>query len=430
MLTDMETAAKLRPVVAASALKDPAYRGARALFFAGLFFSSFLVLRVGTFTVGDLLLAAAIVLAGLARLANNRVEWTQPVASVTSTLVAILLLLIGSSIAISNAVLPGESTLVVARIFLVVFVLPWLARVLLPSRDHLKRAAQWLVAGSAASSGGTILQYFAGPDIIPGGLVSNAGRFTGFAAHVSDTGAIAALGLSLGLGFLLTAKRRMFWTVVVGVSAIGLILSGSVSGMLAAVLAVIVYVARGALRFRYLVLLAAVASVVVYIAVQIQAAAAALTPVERLQQALGLTNQGQYSTSGSRIETYQAALAKIAESPIVGQGFDAISSIADGVYPAHNILIGSLYQGGLFVAAAILIMLLRPLAGRWLTLDTSMLTTQLFAAYMAMTFFAMTAPNLFNRYLWLPVALLVAGQCLHAAVTNGASAAGQGTPRR
>lgn len=412
MLADMGNTAILRADDTASVIRDPAYRGARALLFTGLFFSSFLVLRLGAVTIGDLLLAGAVLLAAFARLANDRVAWAKPAVSVTSTLIALALLLLGSAIAITNAVLPAESALVVVRVLVVIFVLPWLIRILLPSTDELKRAAQWLVVGAATSSGGTILQYFAGPEIIPGGLVSNAGRFTGFAAHVSDTGAIAALGVSLGLGFLITARRRGLWTLVVGVSAIGLILSGSVSGMLAAVAAVVVYVARGALRFRYLLLLAAVATVVVYVAVQIQAAAAALTPIERLQQALGLTNQGQYSTSDSRIETYQAAMIQIAESPIVGRGFDAISSIADGTYPAHNILIGAFYQGGLLVALAFAIVLVRPLTGGWLKLDRSMLTSQVLAAFIAMTFFAMTAPNLFNRYLWLPVALLALAQAL------------------
>lgn len=390
-------------------VRDPVLRLGRGLFYLGLFFTSMLVLRVGSLTIGDALLMASIICVGLARGVNHTVAWPRAYFPLWGTAVLFTMFVTGALLSAGNAAQPGESLTVVARLILVMLVLPWLARTVLPTSEQLTTAAGWLVAGAAVCASGTILQFLFGASLIPGAAVTEAGRFSGFTGHVSDLGGVASMGIAIGIGFLLGARRastRAWSVVALGVLTVGLVLSGSVSGMAAAMVGVLVYVFRRALKFRHLILISLLLVAVMYAVSMLQSAVSALSPIERLMQTLGLRDQGRYSTSESRIETFQAAWEQIVISPLVGQGFDGISAIADGIHPPHNIIIGALFQGGILVTFVIVMMTLRPFRGRWLRQDRSPLATQLMAGAVAAIVFTMTAPSLYNRYFWIPLALL------------------------
>jgi O-antigen ligase len=371
-------------------LHDPVYRLARVCLYLGLFFSSLLVLRVGILTVGDLLLLASIALAATARITNSHVIWLKSAYSLGA----------------------AESLNVIGRLLIVAFALPWLARALLPSVNYLSVAAGWLLAGAATAASGTVLQFLFGKEIIPGGEVTNAGRFTGLTGHVSDMGGIAAMGLVIGIGFVITRGHRFVALVGVSLAAVGLILSGSVSGLLAVLVGLLVYVVRRHLRFGQLVLLVIVGVAVLQLVSTIQADVSALSPVERLLQTLGLSNSGRYATSEIRAETYQVALTKFFESPIIGHGLDPQSGVVDGLFPAHNFILAAMFQGGVLVAIALVALLIRPLTGGWIRADRSIVSTQVLATMTAAIVFAMTAPSLYNRYLWIPVALVVVARSI------------------
>lgn len=399
-----------------SELRDPLYLSARGLFYLGLATSSLLVVRVGGgVTIGDLLLIAALILFAVSRLVNTSVHWPPSYFPRGGSVALFVIFVIAASLASATALVPDESLLVAARIALVAFAVPWLACGLLPTADHLARAAGWLLAGTAISSAGTLVQYFVGPDAIPGADVTNAGRFSGFTGHVSDMGGIAALGVALGVGFIVRghSKRARFWGVVAtALAAVGLILSGSVSGMLAVAVALLVYLGRRVIRIREAILVAVAGYAALWIGSWIQAGAAALSPIDRLLQAIGVTGGGAYATTDIRASTYEVALRAIVQNPFTGYGLDPASSIVDGLYPAHNLLIAALYQGGILLFAVMLVLLVRPFLGRWLRADRSALATQILAAGLSAIVFAMTAPSLFNRYLWLPVALLCVARVL------------------
>jgi len=395
---------------------DPVRALARALLYFGLFFSSQLVLRVDAITVGDLLLllscAGAIISSAL------RADKPAPSAlSKIATTVLTCLIVIGGALSTVSAIQPDGSLAVVGRILFLVLVLPWLARVLLESREHLAAATAWTAAGAAFAASGTLLQYVFGPNIIPGSEVTQAGRFTGWTGHVSDLGGIGALGVAIGIGFVISGRlvHRAWGILAVTLAAVGLVLSGSVSGMLAAGVALLIYLIRGALRIRYVLLIGVLMAAIYSVSSIVQSnTTGALNPVDRLLQTLGITEQGRYSTTESRFETTDAAFASIAKHPFVGVGLDPISSIADGEFPVHNLVIGALFQGGLLLAIGITAFAVRPLLGRWLRDDPSLLTTQLLATAVAAFVFAMTAPSLYNRYFWIPIALLCVARARHA----------------
>lgn len=397
------------------AIPDPVVRFARGLLYLSLFFSSLLVLRIGAFTVGDFLLVASIALTLVARSLNRIIMWTPPFYRVEGTAVILMLFMLGAAPAVSNAASPGESLSVIARLLLVALVLPWTCRQLLPTRIHLARAAGWLAAGAALTASGTLLQFALGRDVIPGAAVTDAGRFSGFTGHVSDMGGVATLGIAVSIGLALFARRARsrFWALAAtALLAAALILSGSVSGMIATAVAVAIFTVRRAMKLRHVLLVGLLGAGALAIAEIIQEQVAALSPLERLMQTLGLSAQGQYSTSEIRTETYSVAIDKFLASPVMGSGFDPVSSIADGVFPAHNIVIAALFQGGLLFTLALAALATRPVRGRWLRKDTCAVTTTLLAAMGAATAFAMTAPSLYNRYFWIPVAFLGVAQAL------------------
>lgn len=390
---------------------------ARMLLYLGLFFSSLLVLRLSTVTVGDALLIASMVFAAI---------WaTRPGVTITpspfpawGTVVLVSMLLVGGSLSTFSAKLPADSLATVARLIILAILVPWLARVVLPSLHHVRVAAAWTAAGAAFAASGTLLQYVLGPHILPNTEVTQAGRFPGWTGHVSDLGGVAAMGIALCIGFVVTGRlaTRVAGSAALLALCVGLILSGSVSGMLAAIVALLVYTVRRALKVRHVALILAVMLVVLYVASTVQAnVVGALNPVDRLLQTVGITQQGRYSTTESRFDTTEAAFNHITTNPVVGVGLDPLSAIADGEFPVHNLLIGSWYQGGVLVLISILVLALRPLAGKWIRRDRSMLTTQLLAATAAAWMFAMTAPSLYNRYFWIPIVLLCVARALRQA---------------
>jgi O-antigen ligase len=407
------------PVVPTEERNDPLYSTAQMFLYVGLFLSSLLTFRVGPLTLGDVAILTSLVLAAVPRMLT-RTPWPKAPYPISGVLILLVLFALGTLPAITEANDVRESLLVVGRLALVIFLLPWLARNLLPSNRHLAVATGWLITGAAVAAAGTIIQYFLGPSAIPGAAVTIAGRFSGFTGHVSDMGAIASMGIAGGLGFLIGKRKvrhRLFALVGLGALTVGLVLSGSVSGMLAVIVALFVYMARRALRFIHAVLIVAVGAATLWVASAIQASVSALGPWERLLQTLGLSAGGRYSTSTIRMDTYEAAFRRIAELPFIGTGFDYQSSLADGSFPAHNLIVAAAFQGGVLLALVIAVMLTRPFRGGWLRADHSLVTTQLLAISVSVVVFAMTAPSLFNRYLWLPIALLGVAQVL-AVVKN------------
>jgi O-antigen ligase len=399
----------------ATDLRDPLYLTARGLLYISLFANSILLARIGSFTIGDFALAGSLLLLVTARGTNRSINWPKSPYPLWGTAIVLSLFVIGALLSTYRAQLPTESVAVTVRIILVAFLLPWMARALLPAEKYLRRALTWLLCGAALTAFGTLAQA-AGIDV-PGGMVTIAGRYSGLTGHVSDMGGIASMGIAVGIGFIIargTVPGRFTALLLTAVLLVGLILSGSVSGMIAVVVAVLIYLLRGAIKPGAAILFLLIGIAVLAVTSTIQSAAGGLGPVERFLRALGLTDNGLYATSDIRSETYDAAWASIIQNPIFGQGMDTSSAVADGRFPVHNLLLASLFQGGLLVLIALAAMITRPIRSNWWWggRDRSLLGTQLLATAAGAFVFAMTAPSMYNRYFWVPVALLGVARAL------------------
>ncbi|WP_157802992.1 O-antigen ligase family protein [Compostimonas suwonensis] len=396
--------------------EDFLLRASRVFFYVGIFFSSLLSIRVGGgLTVGDILLLIGIAFAGAGTL-MTRMRSIQVTRTRISPPVwlALTMLVVGAVLSAGRAVDPQSTVEIAVRLVLVMFLLPVSMRAVFKEKEQFKRALVAFALGAAVCGSGTVLQYLAGASIIPGADVTNVGRFSGFAQSVSDTGAITSLGVVSAVGlFAGTAGRQRFGALILlSFSAIGLFLSGSVSGLLAVLVGCLVLAARRVIKVRHIVLIAGVGSVILGFVISIQVKSNALDPLTRILQTLGLGGNVEYNTSGSRLSTYQAAVDGFIRNPIVGAGLDYSSTIADGRFPAHNLFIAAAYCGGTFVLLAVILAIVRPFRGQWIHADRSLDTSIALALAVSAIAFAMTAPSLFNRYLWIPISFVLVAKSL------------------
>ncbi|WIB25444.1 O-antigen ligase family protein [Curtobacterium sp. MCSS17_015] len=378
-------------------------RMSRRLFYVGLFASSLLALRLGPFTVGDFLIVGSALLMCLE--AGRRVK---PIG-IALPVVAFGIVMAGLLSAYRSVDQP-EVFVTLARLLYLVCVLPWQARNLLPDRARLMVASGWWAAGAAVCSAGTLLQYRFGPGIIPGGTVTNAGRFSGFAQSVSDTGAIASVGLIFAIVGLRRGNSRRIRTLsllCVGLALVGLVLSGSVSGILAAGIGVIYLILRGSIRPGLAVFLAALASAALVVALNVQqGTGVALTPMERIQQTLGLSaRDASLNTSATRLDTMRIGVDGILHNPIFGAGIDGQSGVVIGDLQVHNIFLAAFYQGGALLCLALLIAVTGPWRRLFVRRPVPLFQMQANAVFLTALVFAMTGPSFYNRYFWIPVAL-------------------------
>lgn len=382
----------------------------RQLLFLSIFLSSALVARIGDYTAGDLVLGAAVAVVSFSvavRIGDVR-HRTPPALD---AIVLLALIAGGGALSGLRAQSVSSTLAVVVRLVLVVLVLPWIMRLVLRERRHLRSALTAFVAGCGLSGSGTLLQFAFGETIIPNTGVTNAGRFAGLTQNVSDTGGICCVGVVGAIALLATSTSRRSRVVpllaLVG-AVFGLVLSGSVSGLLSTAIGFVVLTATGVLRPRAVLGSLVTFGAVLALSIVIQTESGALNPVQRILQTTGQSADDRYNTAGSRLSTYTEALRKFFENPIIGSGLDPNSTIADGIYPAHNLFLAAAFEGGVLLAIGVLLAVLRAFRGGVLqgSRGDPALTTAV-ALVLTELVFAMTAPSLYNRYLWIPVALLI-----------------------
>lgn len=391
--------------------EDFLLRAARVMALAGLFMVSLLVIRVGGFlTVGDFLLMGSAAL--LAMAPKPRPE--KPTSPLTNRVITTVLIIVGGLMATSVSPNTADSFEILLRVLYVAVVLPWQMRGLFQTHEWLARAATAFGLGAALCGSGAILQNRLGPGIIPGADVTNAGRYSGFTSHVSDTGGITALAVvagvaGLGIGASKAAKFLSLGIIAGGL--MGLILSGSVSGMLSAGIGILAVMLLRGVSIGRLILVGGAGAAAFYFASGVLSATQnALTPMERFYQAVGLSPVAAsgLNTTASRLETDKLGWESFLANPWTGVGLDPESAVVDHFYnlSVHNFLIGALHQGGAVFALGLLLAALALLLPGFRKQAPDALRAQTAGIAVAAVTFAITAPSFFNRYFWVPVALL------------------------
>ncbi len=400
--------------------RDPVLALARVLLYGGLVLVSLMVLRVGGgITVGDVVLLAslALCLAAIGRQPTPHPygAWALPAA---------VLLVVGGCLATAGSPAPTESLVSLVRVLYVALVLPWQLAVLLDDERRLRRGLVAFGVGAAACSLGTLVQFALGPGAIPGGVVTTAGRYTGFTGHVSDTGAIASLAVVIGLSGLTRGLGGLQRLLLVGTAlsgVVGLVLSGSVSGMLAAVLGSTALLLLRGIPVGRVAVAAVVAGAALWFAGGVLGETqGALRPAERVAQVLGLSGgDASLNTSASRWDTIVLGWRGFLQDPVSGAGLDARSSLVVDTLGVHSLPVAALYQGGVLFAAGLLGCLVVAALRAARAVPRTALQARVYAVGVTALAFSATAPSMYNRYLWVPVALVAAAVALGPGVGAG-----------
>ncbi len=396
------------------------FRVARLFYYGGLVLIGFLTYRAsGQVAYSDVLFLFSFLFALAELIVIRRVA---PVRMPVMLLVGIGVFSLGGLLSTFESHAYVSSTAVIVRlIFLTVFWF-WLGTIILTRRRYVMTAMTLWVMSAAIGGGAAVLQLVIG-DVIPGSTVA-WGRGTGFTTHPNELGGLTAIALVPALMLaaregLAAWERRLSYLLLVLVGA-GLILSGSVSALLAATAATFVWFALGRNSRHTTRVYGAIA--ISAMAVMIgQGVLGAQTPLERFDR---VTNASPGASGGtgslhSRIVTYRVAVKHIEEQPFLGVGLDLLSitkpfGIVSDEYDVHNVIIGTWYKTGLFGVVGMIIAFIAIFKTGWRAMVRSEADVERAAALalvcsvVAFIVFAMGQPVLYSRFGWISAALLLA----------------------
>lgn len=406
-------------------LEDPRLRPARIAYYLGAVTIGFLEVRPALgFTASDWIFLASLGLVALVVLVHGLALPYHVPGAVT---VGALVFASGGILSSAEAVFPRESTMVVVRMLYLTLVWFWLGTMVLQTRAHVHNALLAWVSSAALSSSGAVIQLFYG-DVIPGGTVA-WGRMTGFTGHFNILGGLAATALVPALFLAVDSPRRStraLGTAAVALIGAGLLLSGSVGGLLAASVATMVWLALRGVSMRIFVS----GAVVLASAFTLMSATGGTnSPIERIKRVTSV-EQAAVGTGGSiytRLEAYGEAWSHIADQPLVGVGLDSgtSSEILGEDVSVHNLLLGPWFTAGILGLVGIVVLVGGAIATGLRVLRNSSpqdraATAALLAALTAFVQHGMGEPILFVRYGWFPTALLIALNAQQIRLRSGA----------
>lgn len=383
-----------------SSLSIPPVDGLARLAWVMLWFAVALtpvsILRVGAVAVGDLVF----LIAALACL-GSRIPRPRPQTAVH---LAVALGIVSVAFASSVAKDPSSSLAIGARLIYVWTVLQWTMRTLSSGPSYVRSLGMAFSLGATLSALAGILQVYPGISI-PGSIMIH-GRSAGLQFHPNGQGATLAIAITILFAFLVFKEvPRLLLVLLLVCCLAGLLTSGSVSGLVAALVGVFfVLVFR---RVSVTTLMASSGVVVVgwVLLTHIQQLIpGSVSPFERLSDSTG-SGIGE-STLAIRLETIRFALDEIARNPLGGVGLDPISgATVDGVTQVHNIVILYWFQGGILMLIALMIILaswVLPALKQSLRGPTAENVMAVSATAAALTV-ALSGPVIVDRWFWITV---------------------------
>jgi O-antigen ligase len=397
----------------ADAPEDPHLRLPRLFYYLGAATIGLLTIRPAAgFTASDWLFFVSFGLCCLAMLAGRfRHDYLVP----RVITLGVVLFAFGGLVSSTNALDPNASVAVVARLLYLTLIWFWLGTIVLENRRHLQIAVVAWVSSAAISSAGAIVQLAIGGEFLGGGYAW--GRASGLTPQYNNLAGLAATAFVPALAIAIDSRPksvRLLGLASVGLVITGLLLSGSVGGLTAASVSLVLWLAlRGVTQ-----------KVVLFLAVLVAAGFIAMGSVssspDPVQRVLRVTSpQAQAGSEGSiftRLDGYKLAWAHIRDHPLVGVGLDDASNVEalEGHF-AHNILLNPWFSAGILGLVGIVLMIGGALNTGRLVIRRSRgevrgFTAALFSSLVAFILFAMGEPILFVRYGWFAVALLVAAR--------------------
>lgn len=375
--------------------RDVLRETARILLFVGTFMLPFGVFRIGPLTLSDLLFLATAGLA-LPAVAHRQVDH-MPAVQISILLFTTSIGL--SSFHSSNAV---EAFAVGARVLFIWSAWLWSSRILITNDRDIQNILRLFCLGAACSGLFAIGQT---TNIVPLTEIDvSHGRFPGLQGHPNGQGGLMTAAVPLALALSLGHRWKIGYVVVLPLCITGLILAGSVSGMVGVGFAAFVVLLRRGVSVGMLALFAPMMAVVWWISTSISTWFPGVhSPMTRFADTTG-RGQGE-GTFESRIDTIKLALDAMSNNPIWGYGLDASSSIEiePGV-ATHNFFLYVWLQGGVLALISVVIMVI------WAMHSVKQITWKgrkllgdgLWGAMAGLILYSMSGPVLYERWFWFP----------------------------
>jgi O-antigen ligase len=419
------------PAVPGAVIESAALRIARGFFYVGILIVGESSFRwVGGLTLSEACFIAAFAICVLATIRGNG-HPTIP----APVLMAVGLFVFGATISSFDAQSPTSSAYQTLHAVYVLLLWPAVGVMVLRTRQQVTTAlALWAV--SSAIDGVAAIMQLAGLHVF--GLATLGTRMTGFTAHANDLGGVMSVALVPALLIATRAiqpKRavlRRLRYVPVALTATGLVLSGSISGMAAGGVALLVWLASPAVRAPARVAVAA--AIVCALAVVAVSGGKVTSPAQRLTQVTSANPTGVNGSGQDRIAVARQAWPRIASNPFIGAGLDTSDSAVTIIshsqsvpYQIHGLPVAAWYETGIFGVVGIMGLLVVlgkiGLSGaRAATSDDELLIGwALVAALIAFVIEAMTQAMVFQQYGWITAVMVVAWARRADAVSSASS---------
>lgn len=357
------------------------------------------------FPLSDIAIILATLLSYLSFVKARRT--TVPTSLVAGTIMAIL-----ASVVLATASHePSEELLVGLRMGFVWLLWGLAITRLLFTQAHVVRAAAAYTLGCGLSAAVALGQYL-GFDARPYFFAEKADvvvRFIGLNGHPNGQGGALAIAATLCFAAIFYGVAKARAAVLLAAIMLGIMLSASITGLLAATVGLaFLFVRSGRLKLM-LGVAALVLAALLSFALLRQVFPGLVTPLDRISSATGVTGT---STIDQRLMTIQYAWDGIKQSPVFGVGFADGGGTYNGETQAHNMFVLAWYQGGLLLLVAVTVVVLAAIHALWRRSHVVVIEG-LAAASVVAVFFAQTGPSLYDRYTWFPVVMLLAATAIY-----------------
>ncbi|SFD34677.1 O-antigen ligase [Bacillus sp. OV194] len=378
----------------------------RLLFYIATFLMPFLIIRpVSSITLSDILYVICMMMVFLKMLLKHRISYYK----LNPWLIfGLCLFVAGALLSSFGADSPVTSIARAARVpFILVF---WFSLSLLILKSEKQVYIAFICWVSSVAFNGFIATLQLGIDIPY--TVNFFGRMTAYTGNISDLGAITSIVWipALVLATSLKGKKSFLSYVLLIFVGMGVILSGSVSGLITSIIGTVVWFLIGRPSFKFIVL-SGLFVLLLSVVIQIQESKGLVTPMSRFASTTSTATNDENGTLMSRLSTYKVAAETIKKDPYIGVGFDGKET--ETGFGVHNLFLATWYQGGVLSFAGLLIICGTIIRLGIETIRQSKskiqfnLSLALLMSFLCVIIFGMTAPFLYQRYIWIPVALLL-----------------------
>lgn len=356
-----------------------------SLFMAAAGTVSMLSVRIGPIVFADLLLAATalpLLVKGLRqRSAFRHLRSFMPILVCTGLMVIGGL---GGSFgaANQNASLSELTQFTLSSVVMLLLIAMWS-----PNRNEIAVVALSFVVGAAVNAGTGIFLKDAG------------GRAMGLAGHANHLGLVSYLAIGIGVGLVLSNRSKqsnLILSFSLALLAYAILASGSRAALVGAGVALLLML--GCTRSWKLLSLAGVLSIALLVTIKRN-----LLPLDETNALSRVMGDRTSAMSDQwRLEKLDETLTSIGNNPVVGSGFeDALS--------AHSIYLQVWVAGGLLglvFIVGILVIVARELMEA--TRKKDFMRLGLVCAYSGYLAAGMVSNALWDRYLWIVLALIIA----------------------